>query len=180
VDDTRFSRRFLLRGTVLGAVAMALGGALGSWIRRPTRLPTSPTRALTADQAAILTAIAETFLPAAPGCPSVQDVQLVERVDAKLATVAAEDVDEVRTLLSVFEYGAPLLGPASGRFTALSDAARERYLAGWEHSSLAFKRTGFHALKYLVYLYYYDAPRSWKKLRYTGPQIPRMGEEREL
>lgn len=180
LTQVRFSRRFLLRSTAVGAAAMALGGLCGSWRRRATRLPPSPTHALDADQAAILTAVAETLLPPAPGFPTVQEVRLVERIDAKLATVPAEDLEDVRSLLTAFEYGAPVLGPAAGRFTALSDAARERYLAGWERSRLAFKRTGFHALKYLVLLYYYDSPRAWRKLRYTGPQIPRLGEDKEL
>lgn len=180
-SSSRFSRRFVLRATGFGALGMALGAfALGSWTRRPIGVPAAPGVALDADGTAILTAVAETLLPPAEGCPTIQEVRLIERLDAKLATLHPEDLGEVRTLLAVFEYGAPFLGPASGRFTALSDAARERYLAGWEHSAFEFKRTGFHALKYLVMLFYYDSPRAWKKLRYTGPQLPRLGEEQEL
>ena len=178
--SSRFSRRFLLRRTAYGAAAMALGGALlGSWSRRVTRLPAAPLTCLAADEAAILTAVCETFLPPAPGFPTIQDAHLVERLDAKLASMDPEDAGDVKTLLSVFEYGAPVVGPALGRFTGLSDAARERYLAGWEQSRLEFKRTGFHALKYLIYLFYYDTPASWKKLQYAGPVLPRMGEDRK-
>lgn len=176
---SRFSRRFLLRRTAFGAAAMAVGGAVfGSWARRALHVPQA-LRALSPDQAAVLTAVCETFLPASPGFPTVQEVKLVERLDSKLASMDAEDADELKVLLSVLEYGAPVLGPAPGRFTALSDASREAYLAGWERSRLEFKRTGFHALKYLVFLFYYDSPRSWKKLKYAGPVIPRLGEDEE-
>ena len=177
----RFSRRFLFRRTALGAALMLAGGALaGHWRRRPSALPAGPLKALSPDEAAVLTAVCETLLPPASGFPTIQEVKLVERLDAKIATLPEDDRDELTALLAVLEYGAPVLGPASGRFTALPDAARESYLAGWESSRLEFKRTGFHALKYLVFLFYYDSPRAWKPLKYTGPQIQKLGEDQEM
>jgi choline dehydrogenase-like flavoprotein len=74
-----------------------------------------------------------------------------------------------------------LLTGRPSRFTALSEAARERYLLGWAHSRLGAKRQGFHSTKRLVhFLFYSKVPGTggnpnWPAIGYDGP-APRAAD----
>lgn len=116
-----------------------------------------------------MTAVAAAMLPVVP---PPEELETVERIDAKLAALPPDETKDLRSLLSVLEYLPPLLGPRLGRFTALPPDERAAYLLEWESSRLAFKRTGFAALKYLVMMFYYGDPRSWPALAYVPMALP--------
>lgn len=69
-----------------------------------------------------------------------------------------------------------LLSGSPKRFSAASEAMRQRFLLGWAHSRLGIKRQGFHVLKRLVlFLTYAKALNggvnpNWPPIGYAGPQ----------
>ena len=158
----------------MGGALLAAGGLVaGSWRARPGRGPARPLRFFSPAEFATMSAVADTFI-AAPSdqkdIPSPADVQLVERLDAALAEEDPRETKDLKTLLFLLERGAPILGLRLGFFSAMSDDARAAYLAGWESSLLSFKRSAFAALHYLVFLHYYDDPRTWAGIGYPGPR----------
>jgi hypothetical protein len=158
---TRISRRRFLRTSLGGAAVLTAGGAIfGRW-RPRTDTPSAVLKVLTGREARTLSAVAETMLPPREGFPSLEEVDLIPRIDASMAKLHPDDLSDLKALLGLLEYGAPLVGPTRGFFSALPPAERARYLESWEQSRFALKRTGFAAMKYFVMMYYYDHPRAW-------------------
>ena len=172
------SRRMFLRGTLGAAVLLGVGGFFaGRWRSRGRRAPRRPLAFFSPAEFAVMTAIAETLLPGAGGRHAAFDeMETVERIDAKLAGLPAHETKDVKSLLWVLEHLPPLLGPRLGFFTGLTDAGRAAYLGGWERSRFAFKRTGYAALKYLVMLHYWGDRRSWPAIGYLPMGLPQWRE----
>ena len=56
-------------------------------------------------------------------------------------------------------------------FTESTPAQQDQRLRAWETSRIALRRTGFHALKRLVYASYYASPETWSAVGYPGPPV---------
>jgi len=106
-----------------------------------------------------------------PDASEKNTLDLAAKIDSLLAGLGEDFSKRYRSLLTVFEYGAPLLGPVFKRFTQMSSEEKDRYLSGWERSSLAFKRMGFQALKRTALSAYYGSPESWPSIGYRGPWL---------
>src|SRR3989338_7935130 len=74
-------------------------------------------------------------------------LDLVQKIEIVLASVRLELSHDLKLLLFVFEYGAPLLGFTFKWFTRMSHQEQDKYLSIWERSIIPFKRMGFQALK---------------------------------
>jgi hypothetical protein len=87
---------------------------------------------------------------------------------------------ELRRLVRIFEsaLGGLLLDGEARLFTTSTPAQQDRRLTAWAQSRLPLRRTGYRALKRLVYASYYAAPETWAAIGYAGPplEIPAGGE----
>lgn len=71
-------------------------------------------------------------------------------------------------LLSVFEAGVRVLGPArhKKRFTMLTHEEQISYLGMWEQSPLEPQRAAFHGLKSVCMMGYWTRPDTWAHIGY--------------
>ncbi|HEX7489623.1 MAG TPA: gluconate 2-dehydrogenase subunit 3 family protein [Anaeromyxobacteraceae bacterium] len=172
--DGRGRRSFLVRGLAGGAL-LALGGA-GWFLTRKTRpLPelAGPLKVFSPEEAAIVAAIAGRLVPERPGFPPPAEVRLVSRMDEVVAMAHPATQVELRRLVRLFEsaLGGLLLDGDGRLFTTSTPARQDRRLTAWAQSRHPLRRTGYRALKRLVYASYYGSPETWAAIGYAGPPL---------
>ncbi len=172
--DGRSRRSFLVRGLAGGAL-LALGGA-GWLLTRKTRLPpelSGPLKVFSPEEAAVLIAVADRLVPERPGFPRPAELRLASRMDEVAAMAHPATQGELRRLVRLFEsaLGGLLLDGEARLFTTSTPAQQDRRLAAWAQSRLPLRRTGYRALKRLVYASYYAAPETWAAIGYAGPPL---------
>ncbi|WP_109525578.1 MULTISPECIES: GMC family oxidoreductase N-terminal domain-containing protein [Nocardia] len=138
--------------------------------------------ALTARQRAALELICDTFAPGdGLGLPGAAELNVADVVVRLLArNPRAAELKQVATLLGLWDT--PLMGLLAGagprRFSARSQAERERFLLRLGESRLPAKRAVFQALKSAALLSYYTTPGPdgtnplWKEMGYPAPPGP--------
>jgi hypothetical protein len=170
-------RRFLVKG-LAGFVLLSLGG--GTWLATRKTVPLSPVagegyRVFSPEEAAVLLAVAERMIPENPGFPRPRELGLVARIDGIAAMADPTNQGELRRLVRLFEsaLGGLLLDGDPQLFTAASPARQDRRLLAWSRSRVALRRTGYRALKRLVYAAYYSSSEVWPAVGYPGPPLAR-------
>ncbi|MCI0673039.1 MAG: hypothetical protein L0Y64_21530 [Myxococcaceae bacterium] len=169
----RPSRRSVLRRGLFGGALLALGGA-GLLAARPgalVPLPPEGLRVLSPQEYAVLVAFARHALPNRPGFPTVEEVHLAVQVDRLLTRTVPGVAEEVKQLLGLFDNALTgfLFAGQPRAFTTLSHVEQAVVLEGWRTSRLVLRRTGFTALRTLVYGAYYGNPATWAAVGYPGP-----------
>jgi hypothetical protein len=168
------SRRSFLQRGIVGAALLALGGG---WLAtRKTRVgPGVEGRleVLSPEEAAVLLAVADRLVPERQGFPRPRELGLAARMDAALLMAHPAAQQELKRLVRLFESAAAglLLDGQPRLFTESTPAQQDRRLQAWQGSRIALRRTGFHALKRLVYASYYASPETWAAIGYPGPPI---------
>jgi hypothetical protein len=166
-------RRSFLKWGLAGGALLALGG--GTWLAtrrtRPSPAIAGPLSALTLQEATVLLALSERLVPPRPGFPAPLDVDLPRRADAVVASLGEEARAELKQLIRLFENAlAGLL--LDGQLRTFTDAGPEQQdarIRSWQTSRFRVRRTGYKALKRVVYAAYYGAPATWSALGYPGP-----------
>jgi Gluconate 2-dehydrogenase subunit 3 len=166
-------RSFLWKG-LAGVALLAAGG--GTWFAtRATRPVASlpPLQVFSPQEAAVLLAIADRLVPERPGFPPPRQLGLAARMDAIAAMAHPATQGELRQLVRLFESALSglLLDGQPTLFTTSSPAQQDRRLSAWAASRLPLRRTGYRALKRLVYSSYYSSPETWPVIGYPGPPI---------
>ncbi len=123
-----------------------------------------------------LTAVCDAFVP--PYEDGAPDMGVPERVEQLIARLP-DPADRARLSLLLHGLGsrvASLVGSGRwSRFHRLPREDRERILESWATARLQLPRTGFQALKRLVYVAHYCWPGpdgshpAWKTVGYSGP-----------
>ncbi len=169
----RDGRRGFLKYGLAGAALLAVGGGtfLATRRTRPSPGLTGPFPVLTPEEATVLLELSERLLPPRPGFPAPLDVDLPRRIDGLLGLMPAEGQKEVRQLVGLFENAlAGLVLDGQWRtFTASTHEQQDARIRAWQQSRYVVRRTGFRALKKIVYSCYYGAPETWKAIGYPGP-----------
>jgi hypothetical protein len=166
-------RRGFLKKGLVGAALLAAGG--GTWLvtrrTRPAAALGGPLRALGAEEATVLLAIANRLIPERAGFPRPLEVGVPARVDAMVASAHPAAQKEMRQLLRLFENALTgfLLGGQVRTFTACSPWEQDDRLRSWARSRIALRRSGYRALKRLVYAAYYGSSGTWAAIGYPGP-----------
>lgn len=169
------SRRQFL-GRTLGGAALLQAGAL-----LPTGCAGYPPRAanefrvLDAKTAAIVEAVADAMVDDGAGrLPVPSRIGIAGRVDAMLAGLHPETVEQSVLLFNVVEHMTFPFGFYTSRFTKLPRADQRAYLDGWAASRLGFRRMAAQALKMFVYVNYYSLPETFAHIGYDGPWVGRF------
>jgi Gluconate 2-dehydrogenase subunit 3 len=172
-------RRFLKR-TAGGVALLGLGALLPTGCSRYPK-PAARLRFLNPREYAILSATAARLLGAegAVGADADQ-IDVAANVDALLADWDTEVQGQLRTMLRVFEHGTYLFDLRRKRFTQLTAAKQDAYIAGWMNSTLGVRRVVFRALKLLVAAGFYQRPHAWTGIGYDGPWLGRVAASARL
>jgi hypothetical protein len=166
-------RRSFLKYGLAGAALLAVGG--GTWLgtrrTRPSPGLPGPFTVLSPEEATVFHDLSERLLPPRPGFPAPLEVDLPRRIDALLGLMPAEGQKEVRQLVGLFEnalFGL-LLDGQWRTFTASTHEQQDARIRAWQQSRLEVRRTGYRALKKIVYSSFYGAPETWGAIGYPGP-----------
>lgn len=167
-------RRFLQLG-LGGTVVLAVGG-IGLGLR-PTRLrPQTPELKVFNDKEfAILWAIAQRICPGGDGLPTIDDLQVCQKLDTLFSRMAPRDQKDIKLALNVFENAVAGL-VLEGRitpFTQLEPEAQDQVLARWRGSRLETARVIYRSVRDLVAGTYWGDPKCFAAVGYPGP--PALG-----
>jgi hypothetical protein len=166
-------RRSFLKWGLAGGALLALGG--GTWLAtRRTRTSggvVGPLTALSPEEATVLLALSERLVPPRPGFPAPLEVDLPRRADAVVASLGTEARAELKQLVNLFENALAgfLLDGQLRTFTDGSPEQQDARIRAWQTSRYRVRRTGYKALKRVVYAAYYGAPATWNAIGYPGP-----------
>lgn len=166
-------RRDFLKKGLLGGLLLAVGG--GTWLftrrTRAQRALEGPFQVLSPEEATVMLAVANRLVPERVGFPRPLDVGVPRKVDGILAMSHPAAQKEARQLVRLFENALTgMLFEAQVRtFTNSSPEEQDERLRGWATSRITLRRSGYRALKRLVYAAYYASPETWPVIGYAGP-----------
>lgn len=123
----------------------------------------------------VLECLAARILPAHRGRPTVEEIELVVRLDEEIGWLAA-NADrslggDFRNLLRLVEYGPFFIGFLFAPFTRLDYASRDVFLHCWERHRVATLRMAFRNLRALCAFFYFCDQRTWASIHYAGPWL---------
>ena len=170
-------RRRFLRQTLFGSAALFIAPLIPAKILRPQAGRKTIPKLLffTPEEYTVMSAAASrlTGFPPPDGEPG-KTIDAALRADKFLSTEDPEIQDQFHLLLTVFNspLAALFFSFEFSRFTSMDERAQDGYLQGWMTSSLAFRRTGFQALKRLSMSMVYTDPRSFEEIGFHGIEAP--------
>jgi hypothetical protein len=175
--ERRLPRRTFLRETALGALALSLSRWLPSTALAiaPERIPTL--KFLTQEEYLLLSAVAARMVGGKPARPGAS-VDAALRADEYLASEDPEIREQFHLLLTLFgsSFAAFVFDFRLRGFVKMDGQAQDSYLEDWMTSWLAFRRTGFQALKRLCMSMYYSDTRSWPEISYHPTYAAEAGK----
>jgi hypothetical protein len=113
-------------------------------------------KVLTKNEAALLRALAQCFLPSGGGIDAdAIDAGVIPRMDAWMSRLRPMELVRVRALFQLFEYyiAVEQMRPLA-RFTKASQEERVAYLSSWEHSAVYARRLAFQGVRSMITLAY--------------------------
>jgi Gluconate 2-dehydrogenase subunit 3 len=175
----KMRRRALLRAMT---AAMAVAGASAvAFVRTRDYAPPAGSRlvALSAWQFVVVQHASRRIVAPDPTAraeveiPTADDLGVAQFVDAWLARMPRRLRRDFGRFLAFVEHMAPLGIGSITRFTHLGALDQDRLLASLQASSNDLLRAGFDGLRSLVFLGYYQDPRTWRLIGYDGPLVGR-------
>jgi len=172
-----FSRRRFLKQSAFGALALSASKLLPN-VGADT--PISPEiRAqllyFSPKEYAIVEAVGNRMVGIVnDSSPDASQLNVALRADKFLSTSDPEIQSQFHQLLTVFN--APLFtflfDFRFSSFINMKPEDQDSYLEDWMTSVLAFRRTGFQALKRTSLSMFYTEPQSWKEIGFEGMNVP--------
>jgi hypothetical protein len=159
-------RRFLRLLTNVGAaaaVAPLVACAPNNDVGNPAKL-----LVLSPAQAATLAALAQAVLPSQTGFPTVEQAQVVQRMDEELWLSDVSIQEDMGAALSLMEW-LPLMYGHWSRFSRLNKAQRMRVVQQCMESSIDIVRAVGTNLKLVSHFMYFGHASSWAAIGYDGP-----------
>lgn len=117
--------------------------------------------------------IARAQLPSGVGPFAVgaDDFDIARTFDGFLADEGPDNINDLRTALTLVEYGPVLFERRARTFSNLDAAAREAHWRGWVESDLALRRQIATAFRKFTLLVGFDRPEVWPAIGYAGPSL---------
>jgi len=166
------NRRHFLQAGLAGAAVLAIAGGVAWFRHRVSAAAAAP--ALGEDARGVVRAIVPSLLAGAlpPGGDRAAAIdETVAGVDLAIAGLTPSARAELAELFALLTLGAGRRAFA-GVSSAWQHATRDEvdaFLASWQASSWALKRTAYDAMHQLVLAAWYANPRSWPAIGYPGP-----------
>jgi hypothetical protein len=173
-ESSRFSRRRMLKAGLFGAAAVAVGSALLATQSTRTHTPHGQLRVLSAQEYAVLSAVAARILPGSERAPSGEALRVSDTIDALFADKEPDVQKGLKLSLVLLEnaLSGALFGERITPFTKLSPQGQDDTLRAFRASRLAVRRSIFVGLNALVSAVYFGDPRSFSAIDYPGPPDP--------
>jgi hypothetical protein len=171
------SRRRFLKQTASGMLALTAADMLPrseTAVKIPSDIA-SQLRYFSPHEYVVIESVAERIVgQPVHGGPTASQVGVALRADKFLSSADPEIKDQFHQLLTVFN--APiftfLFDFRFSSFINMRPEDQDSYLEDWMTSNLAFRRTGFQALKRTCLSMFYTEPLSWKEIGFEGMGNP--------
>ena len=165
------SRRRYLK-LCLGAGGAVLLGASSLAALRGSAPEISGLSVLGAHEYRTLTALARVHLPEGGAFEQgAEGLDLARAFDQFLVDEPAENVQDLRRALTLFEFGPLLFDKRLKTFSNLSVAEQEAHWRSWSESDLLMRRQVAFAFRKFLSFVFYDTPAVWKHIGYGGPSL---------
>jgi hypothetical protein len=166
------SRRSFLKIGMLGALTLAVGGAL----YRAVQGPAQPRPFALDDNArSVLTAIIPSMLgpvlPMAQPARAAAVANTVERVAGAVHGLPLATQKEVQDLFGLLSLGPArrFLAGVPASWNEATPAQADAFLHSWQHHRIAMLVTAYQALHDLIAGAWYSDPACWEAIGYPGP-----------
>lgn len=185
IDSTPFfAKRRFLKMTLLGIGGAAAAASAGvGYLTMTHRYRERYGKLLSLDGhlADIVHALAEASVPDRPGFPSVEEAEIVTRLDEELFFASDAIGNDFRSAFYLIEM-MPLAKGYMSRFSRLSVAERRKFLTEASDTTDDTVRAVVFNLPATMRLYYYGHPASWKVIGYDGPfmNLPEQRSEQRV
>ena len=166
------SRRGLLKGCIATGTGVAAMSLVGCSQPSPT-----PFKYLDASGHAVIKTLSRIMFPASNSLFPVSDIDISAGVDHLLSQLDPDIRGDVGIAISLFDYGATVLGWHFSRFSSLNDQDATEYVDRWQ-SGNDLQRGIATTLKKLVYTAYWQDSRTWKPVAFDGPVSDQWGLEK--
>jgi hypothetical protein len=169
-------RRRFLRQTLFGAAALFVAPAFPT-MRLHAQVPQETARKLlffSEHEYLVVSAAAARLTGHIQGeSGPAGSVDPALRADTFLSNEDPEIQDQIHLLLTIFNspVAAFVFNFRFSEFLHMDPPGQDDYLEGWMTSSLAFRRTGFQALKRLSMSMHYTDEHSWEEIGYHGMEL---------
>jgi len=166
------SRRTLLKTGLIGATFVAAGSVALALQKPRSPAVASQLRVFTDGEAGVLDAMAARLCPPqGRGAPGAAALGLVAYIDGMLSYADDEVRKGFKLALLMFDNAltGALFGERARPFSQLSPEDQDRVLAGWKNSSVAFRRTVYRGLSFVILSTYWAMPETWQRIGYAGP-----------
>jgi hypothetical protein len=166
------SRRTVLQtGLLGGALLWLVSAAAPARAQAPAGPRGEAFEFLTADDQAIVTAIAPVLLAGALPEDEAAVAEVVRGVDIAISGLPPATRAELRELFDLLGL-APTRALLAGLWSPWGEASPEDiadFLEGWRTSWFALLRSGYVGLHELIVAAWYGNPKSWPHMGYPGP-----------
>ena len=165
------TRRDLLRYGFFTSAAVGVGLIGLASQKSKLMTPIQPLLCLDQREYSILHAISSRLLPGTEGFPSIEDVDLLAKIDAVLSKAHPGLANEIKLLLILIENGATglIFDGDTTPFTHCTPQEQDSRLNSWKNSSIPLRKTAFKALNGLCAGTYYSSAATFASIDYKGP-----------
>jgi len=179
-----FAKRRFLKMTLLGiggTIAVASGGVGYLTMTNRYRERYGKLLSLDGHLADIVHTLAEASVPDRPGFPTVEQAEIVTRLDEEMYFVSDGISSDLRAAFYLLEM-LPLANGYMSRFSRLSVAERRKFLTEASDTTDDTQRVIIFNLPAMMRWYYYGHPSSWKAIGYDGPfmNLPEKRSEQRM
>lgn len=120
---------------------------------------------------AVLTVLAGDIIRPFGKGPSVKDAMTALRIDRELLFHGDSSLaDDFRAGLQFLEH-APAMDGLGMRYTSLSSADRQKFLASCAGSEAGLRRAAYAGVRFFTIFFYYSDDRTWPGIGYGGPLV---------
>lgn len=166
-----FAKRRFLKFTMLGiggVVAAAAGGVSYLTLTHRYRERYGKLLSLDGHLADVVHTLAEACLPARAGFPTVQQAEVVNRLDEEMFFVSDGISADMKAALYMVEM-LPLVQGYTSRFSRLTLPQRRQFLTAASDTQSDTVRAVIFNLAATMRWYYYGHPSTWAVIGYDGP-----------
>ena len=175
-----FARRKFLKYSLLSLGSLVGAGALGAGVFVSNRYRDKYGKLLVLDGhlADIVHAFAEAALPLGTGFPSIEEAQVVNRMDEEFFFIDPAIQSDFKAVLYLVE-AMPIAEGYFSRFSRLAREKRIEFLEQMQSTDNDLYRVAIANARMVVRLMYYGHPSTWKAIGYDGPfaNVPEVRSE---
>ncbi len=127
---------------------------------------------LSVREMAVLTLFASRIIPDRASAPTTAEARVARRIDKELSFAGDKLASDMKASLLYLEFS-PVLHMSLTKFSRMTEAAQDDFIAKLQHSSDAMERSIYNGLRFMCMFFYYTDERVWPSIGYEAPLMER-------